>query len=214
MQKSHHIRQLFFDASEIPHIHIASWQNKSPEEKSKSLSCLLLQSWMAGVRTGITQQWRNVHFLSKYQPSRAGPGASFWLCVAWGNTKRKRVWWCESLIWRADRKHAEHQTSAVLPQTRASILAKGIPSGRKELVKINEGWSHVTLTLRWCCLNKDLVTPKYCTATWPSGWGDSRFRRSEETGRGHPIPSPWAPCCNPELKSALGKLLPMLKLQC
>lgn len=127
MCRSHITFICFFYASEIPHI--ALWQNKSPKEKRKPLSCLLLQSRMAGIRTGITQQWRSVPFLSNEQPSSARPCAYF-ILVGHGLRQHKerqnladdaRMW--ISNVKERQKKH-KNWMSTVPPQTHTSILAQ------------------------------------------------------------------------------------------
>lgn len=141
---------------------------------------------MTDIKTGITQQWRSVHFLSSAHKSWPVPPEG-----------------CELLAQRGDRKQAENWTSAVLYQTHTCVLALVLHM-KKEQIEINEGWCHVNLTLCWRCLNKDLDTPKYCGAVQPSDYTDRRFRNSEKKGKGHAVPSLWASCHTTEQKSALG----------
>lgn len=122
----------FFDASEIPHR--ALWQNKSPEEK-KSLSCLLLQSRIAAVRTGITQQWRSVSFLSKQQ----GRTRCFVLVVYSLRQHKEGQNLADDarmLTWRGDRTHTENWMSAVLSQTHTSIFAQAFHQEERNWSKL------------------------------------------------------------------------------
>lgn len=125
---------------------------------------------MTDIKTGITQQWRSVHFLSSAHKSWPVPPEG-----------------CELLAQRGDRKQAENWTSAVLYQTHTCVLALVLHM-KKEQIEINEGWCHVNLTLCWRRLNKDLDTPKYCGAVQPSDYTDRRFRKSEKKGKGHAVP--------------------------